>query len=51
VDSIGNKRLGAPKIALEELAHGKNHVPDKPYQRYAADLGTVVFLSDARHTT
>ena len=51
VDGVGNKRLGATKIAREKLAHRKYHVPAQPHQRNAADLGTVVFLSDARHAT
>ena len=36
VDGIGNKRLGAAKIAREELAHRKYHVPAQPHQRNAA---------------
>ena len=49
VDGVGNKRLGTAKIAREKLAHRKYHVPAQPHQRNAADLGTVVFLSDAGH--
>ncbi len=51
VDGIGNKRLGAAKIAREELAHRQDNVPAQAHQRNAADLGTVVFLSDAGHAS
>ena len=49
VDGVCHQRLRTAEIAGKKLTHRQDNIPAQPYQRDAADLGTIIFFYDAGH--